>query len=99
MTPIQPCSEYIQNKFHIITSALASALVKFVGIPTCLYVIFVLKTCGDIEVDPGPSRIQKFVQARFIRGHLRFVGTRGIQCSCRSIYGICFSAFKNMSRE
>ena len=99
MTPIQPCSEYIQNKFHIITYALASALVKFVGIPICLYVVFVLKTCGAIEVNPGPSRIQKSVQPRFIQGHLRFVGTRGIQFSCRSLYGICFSAFKNVSRE
>ena len=53
---------------------------------------------GDIELNPGPYDLVKCIQASFHQGHGKFGATRGIQCSCISLYGICFSAFKSVSR-
>ena len=42
--------------------------------------------------------IQKVVQASFSQGHPKFGSTRGIQCTCISLFSICFSIFKTVSR-
>ena len=82
MTPIQPCSEYIQNKFHIITYALASALVKFVGIPTCLYVVFVLKTCGDIEQEEFNAHADHYMEFVFLHLKMCLVNNKKSRMCC-----------------
>lgn len=53
---------------------------------------------GDIELNPGPYAILKCIQASFHQGHEKFGNTRGIQCSCISLFSICFSTLKAVSR-
>ena len=38
------------------------------------------------------------IQATFHQGNDKFGETKGIQCSCISLFGIIFSAFKNIAR-
>ena len=42
--------------------------------------------------------IQKVIQATFSQGHPNFLRTRGIQCTCISLFNICFSIIKAVSR-
>ena len=107
------CSAYIENKFQIRANmhfinfddrsllqyiyVLLVVLIIF-ALNASLYFVLFLKKCGDIESNPGPYTIRNCVQARFSQGDPRFGDTRGIQCTCISLYGICFSAFKNISR-
>ena len=42
--------------------------------------------------------IQKVIQASFSQGHPEFGRTRGFQCTCISLFSICFSIFKAVSR-
>ena len=42
--------------------------------------------------------IQKVIQATFNQGHPKFGPTRAIQCTCISLFSICFSIFKAVSR-
>ena len=50
--------------------------------------------CGDFEKNRGPSKIAGIVQASFSQGNVKFVVTRGIQCTCVSLYSVCFLFFK-----
>ena len=50
--------------------------------------------CGDVEKNPGSYNIAGIVQACFSQGHEKFGVTRGIQCTCVSLYSVCFSSFK-----
>ena len=54
----------------------------------------------EISTDPSvlmhlPSRV---IQASFHQGNEKFGSTKGIQCSCISLFTITFSAFKNVAR-
>ena len=42
--------------------------------------------------------IEKVIQATFSQGHPKFGSTRRIQCTCISLFSICFSIFKVVSR-
>ena len=52
--------------------------------------------CGDVEKNPGPYKIAGIVQASFSQGHEKFGVTRGIQCTCISLYSVCFSSNKSI---
>ena len=41
---------------------------------------------------------QKVIQATFSQGHPKFGHARGIQCTCISLFSVCFSIFKSVSR-
>ena len=58
-----------------------------------LFFMFLI-LCGDIESNPGPYRFLKCIQGSFHQGHHKFGVTRGIQCTCIALYGVCFSVFK-----
>ena len=49
--------------------------------------------CGDIHANPGPYNIVKTIQASFHQVDDKFGETKGTQCSCISLFGICFSRF------
>ena len=50
--------------------------------------------CGDNEKNPGAYKISGKVQASFSQGHEKFGVTWGIQCTCISLYSLCFSSIK-----
>ena len=53
---------------------------------------------GDVESNPGPAyKIQKSVLGSFHQAHMKFGDAAGTQCSCRSLYAICFSIIKKVS--
>ena len=54
--------------------------------------------CGDVECNPGPYNFLKCIQESFSQTHEKFGDTRGTQCSCITLYGICFAVFKPVSR-
>ena len=54
----------------------------------------IILMCGDVEKNPGPYKIAGIVQASFSQGHEKFGVTRGIQCTCISLYSVCFSSIK-----
>lgn len=58
----------------------------------------ILLLCGDIEINPGPYTVLKCTKASFNQAHEKFGETRGIQCTCISLFDICFSLFKQVSR-
>ena len=50
--------------------------------------------CGDVEENPGPYKSAGIVQASFSQGLEKFGVTGGIQCTCISLYSVCFSSIK-----
>ena len=53
---------------------------------------------GDIESNPGPAfDNKKSVLGSFHQAHAKFGNSAGIQCSCNSLYAICFSIIKRVS--
>ena len=58
----------------------------------------VLQLCGDVEVNPGPYNILKCVKASFSQAHEKFGYTRGLKNTCMSLYAVCYSKFKHLSR-
>ena len=43
--------------------------------------------------------MQKVIQATFSQGHPKFGRTKGIQYACISLFSICFSILKAVSRR
>ena len=50
--------------------------------------------CSDIEKNPGQYNFAGIVQTSFSQSHGKFIVTQGIQCTCISLYSVCFSSFK-----
>ncbi|XP_057309679.1 uncharacterized protein LOC130647739 [Hydractinia symbiolongicarpus] len=59
-----------------------------------------MSECGtSVEVDSGLTyTIIKCTKGSFHQGHEKFSYTRGIQCTCISLYASLFSFFKHVSR-
>ncbi|XP_057310977.1 uncharacterized protein LOC130648873 isoform X2 [Hydractinia symbiolongicarpus] len=59
-----------------------------------------MSECGtSVEVDSGLTyTIIKCTKGSFYQGHEKFSYTRGIQCTCISLYASLFSFFKHVSR-
>ena len=52
--------------------------------------------CADVEKNPGPYNIAKIVQVSVSHGHEKFGVIQAIQCTCISLYSVCFSSFKTI---
>ena len=48
--------------------------------------------CSDIEKNPGQYNFAGIVQTSFSQSHGKFIVTQGIQCTCISLYSVCFSS-------
>ena len=51
---------------------------------------------GDVEKNQGPYNIVRIAQTSYSQGHEKFGVTREIQCTCISLYSVCFSSFKSI---
>ena len=61
------------------------------------FIVFQLS--GDVESNPGTSyAIDKVILASFHQGDTRFGTTAGIQCTCNSLFALCFSQLKKVFR-
>lgn len=58
----------------------------------------ILILSGDIEQNPGPYSFVSIIRATFHQGNQKFGTTRGTQCTCIALYGICFSVIKSIAR-
>ena len=54
---------------------------------------------GDVESNPGPTTFNplKVVQGSFHQGNPKFGNTAGIQCTCNSLFAICWSVIKRVT--
>ena len=55
-----------------------------------------LLLCGDVEINHGPYDLISCVSASFSQSNEKFQPTNGSQCTCITLYGICFSVFKSV---
>ena len=61
--------------------------------------ISLLQLSGDVESNPGPTySIEKVIQGSFHQGNPRFGRTASVQCVCNSLFALCWSKVKTVSR-
>ena len=61
--------------------------------------IGLLQLSGDVESNPGPTySIEKVIQGSFHQGNPIFGRTAGVQCACNSLFALCWSQAKTVSR-
>ena len=61
--------------------------------------IGLLQLSGDVESNPGPTySIEKVIQGSFHQGNPIFGRTVGVQCACNSLFALCWSQVKTVSR-
>ena len=61
--------------------------------------IGLLQLSGDVESNPGPTYcFEKVIQRSFCQGNPRFGRTAGVQCACNSLFALCWSQVKTVSR-
>ena len=61
--------------------------------------IGLLQLSGDVESNPGPIySIEKVIQGSFYQDNPRLGRTAGAQCACNSLFALCLSQVKTVSR-
>ena len=82
------CTVYVETKSAVLQPNMSLGLKHWKIIITLI--IFLC----DVKKNPEPYNIAGIIQASFSLGHEKFGVTRGIQCTCISLYSACLSSFK-----
>jgi len=61
------------------------------------YAAIIILVSGDIETNPGPYTIVKWVQGSFYQVDPRLETNAGTQCVCNSLFAIAWSVIRNIS--
>ena len=59
-----------------------------------IIISLIIFMCGDVEKNSRPYNLSGIVQASFSQGHEKIGVTRRIQCTCITLYSLCFLSFK-----
>ena len=92
------CSRYFRK--NCLDNYKVSLIFEFVFLCSLYFSsVGLLQLSGDAESNPGSTySIEKVIQGSFQQGNPRFGRTAGVQCTCNSLFALCWFQIKTVSR-